>query len=107
MRSKPFVAGVLAIGLVVTGIPYVAAQDDPRTKPVFKANHSLTDVLTAAQTQGKALILALKGGMKYTGKVKAVGAHAVVLTGLRGREFFDAFIPLDSIVAMEERVRMR
>jgi hypothetical protein len=107
MRSKTLIAGIFTIGLIASAAPLLAAEEDPRAKPVFDATHSVADILTAAKTQGKALIVVLQGGTKYTGKIKSVGPHAVILTGLQGREFFDAFIPLGSILAMEERVRLR
>jgi len=84
-----------------------AQDDDARTAPVFDVQHTVADVLTTAKTRGKALVLVLEGGVSYTGKVKDVGDHAVILTELRGKEFFDAWIPFGAIVAMEERVRLR
>ena len=96
---------ILAVGLAVTR-PAVA-QDDPRVAPLFNAQHPLSAMLTAAQTKGKALVLVLRDGVRYTGKIKDVGTEGVIVTGLAGKEFFDAWVRLDSIVAMEERVRMR
>jgi hypothetical protein len=83
------------------------AQEDPRVAPVFKAAHALADILNVARSQGKALVFQLHGGVSYAGRIKDVSASAVIVTELRGKEFFDAWIPLDSIVAMEERVRLR
>jgi hypothetical protein len=85
----------------------VHGQDDPRTAPVFDARFGVADVLKIAKENDKALTIVLRGGGTYTGKVKSVGAHAVVLTGLRGKEFFDAYVRMDAIAAMEERVRLR
>ncbi|MCP5153410.1 MAG: hypothetical protein H6983_04525 [Ectothiorhodospiraceae bacterium] len=103
----PFFALVLAAVLAGSVTPSAAQQEDPRAVPVFDADHPVTAILEAARAKGKALILQLGGGLSYTGKVKAVSAHAVVLTELAGKEFFDAWIPLASIVAIEERVRLR
>ena len=83
------------------------AQDDPRVAPVFNAAHALPDILNAARAKDKALVFQLAGGVSYAGKIKDVSASAVIVTELRGKEFFDAWIPFASIVAMEERVRLR
>ncbi len=83
------------------------AQDDPRTAPVFNERLGVADVLAVAKEKGKALTIVLRGGGSYAGKIKSVGSHAVVLTELRGKEYYDAYVLLDAIVAMEERVRLR
>lgn len=107
MRRKLLATGVLAAILAAVTVPNAAAQDDPRTKPVFNTDHDIAEILKAAKHQGKALILILENGARFTGKIKSVSTHAVIVTGLERREFFDAFIRLDSIAAMEERVRLR
>ena len=94
---------LLGLGLA----PALAAQDDPRAEPLFNAAFTEAEVLAAFKAKNKEVLLVLTGGTTYQGKVKDVGTAAVLLTGLRGKEFYDAWIPLDTIVAMEERVRMR
>ena len=42
---------------------------------------------------------------KLGGRVAAVGARAVHLSELAGREFFDAVVLLDEIAAVEARAR--
>jgi len=103
-RSIRFLASAL-LGLALAHP--LQADEDPRTAPVFNARHALGDMLTTAKTQGKAVVFQLQGGVTYTGKIKDVGPAAVVVTELRGKEFFDAWIPFSAIVAMEERVRLR
>lgn len=93
------------LGLVL--VQPLHAQEDPRVSPVFKAAHSLVDILNVARSQGKELVFQLRSGATYMGKIKDVSASAVIVTGLQDNEFFDAWIPLESIVAMEERVRLR
>ncbi len=101
--------GWLAAAVLAVAWPGIAGAqgDDPRTVPLFNAQHTAADILAAAKAKDKALVLVLDGGASYAGKVKDVGDYAVILTELRGKEFFDAWIPLDAIVAMEERVRLR
>ena len=50
-RSKTLTAGILAIGLAGAGTPLLAADEDPRAKPVFNASHRVADILTAADQQ--------------------------------------------------------
>ena len=100
LRATAFLLAALAASPV-------PAEDDPRAVPLFNAGYPVGQVLETFKARGKAVVLVLQGGTTYSGKVKAVGTAAVVLTGLRGKEFYDAWIPLASIVAMEERVRMR
>ena len=96
----------LVLTAAVAAMP-ASAEDDPRAKPLFNASVGTLDLLKTFQSNEKAVTVVLRGGARYSGRVKAVGTSAVILTGLRGKEFFDAWIPLESIVAMEERVRLR
>jgi ABC-type Fe3+-hydroxamate transport system substrate-binding protein len=103
-HRAPFLA---ALALAATASQATFAQDDARATPLFNAEHTVAAILDEAKVKKKALAIVLSNGSTYTGRVKAVGAHAVILTGLSGKEFFDAYVPLGSIVAMEERVRLR
>ena len=103
-RTSRFLAPIV-LGLAFSQT--ALADQDPRTLPVFDASWKVIDVLLAAKTQKKGLTFVLSNGQTYTGTVKAVGDHAVIVTNLRGKEFFDAYILLDRIVALEERVRLR
>ena len=46
-----------------------------------------------------------RSGKSYRGKLAAVGDHAVVVSEITGREFFDALIVLEEITAVEVRAR--
>ncbi|MFO7568708.1 MAG: hypothetical protein R6W75_02835 [Smithellaceae bacterium] len=54
---------------------------------------------------GKDLVIHLKSGKTLQGKVKTVGDHLVHLEKLAGRDFFDALISIEDIVALEARFR--
>ncbi len=100
--------GLLAAAVVaLTTAQPSAAQEDARIVPVFNARHEVSDVLVSALNKDKALVVVLHSGTSYSGKIKDVGDHAVILTELRGKEFYDAWIPFSAIVALEERVRLR
>jgi hypothetical protein len=54
---------------------------------------------------GKDIYISLRSGKTYQGYVKAVGDHFVHLEKIAGKEFFDAFIRVDDISAIEARFR--
>ncbi|MCB0352678.1 MAG: hypothetical protein KDD64_04110 [Bdellovibrionales bacterium] len=54
---------------------------------------------------GKPVTLKLSSGEELGGIVKKVGPEAVQISELTGREFFDAVIPLEKIVALIVRTR--
>ena len=57
--------------------------------------------------QGKGVTVMLSSGQELSGRVKTVDEDGVVLTELRGKEFFDAAIDLDEVEAVVYRVRDR
>jgi predicted NAD/FAD-binding protein len=54
---------------------------------------------------GKRVTLVLTTGPEFAGVVSAVGDQVVHLTGLTGREFFDAVVSLEHVGAVLVRVR--
>ena len=54
---------------------------------------------------GRAVRLRLQSGEEVGGTVTKVGDHVVQLSELAGREFFDAVVPLDRIIAVILRTR--
>ena len=107
LMTRNFHVSALALVAAVAFAPSTLAQDDPRATPLFNAQQPLSAMLNTAKANGKVLVLAVRGGASYAGKIKDVGTEGVIVTELRGKEFFEAWVRLDAIVAMEERVRMR
>ena len=106
--TKNFPMSALALIAAFAFAPStLLAQEDPRATPLFNAQQPLSAILNTAKAKGKVLVLAVSGGASYAGKIKDVGSVGVIVTELRGKEFFDAWVRLDAIVAMEERVRIR
>ena len=106
VRRLPLVC-LLVLAACLAPLAPAGAEDDPRAVPLFDAKFTPRDVLSIAMEKKKAMTLVLTNGTTYSGFVKSVGDHAIILTRLRGKEFFDAYVPLASIVSMEERVRLR
>ncbi len=55
--------------------------------------------------KGKAVTLRLSSGEEIGGTVADVGTNAVHLTALTGKEFFDAVVPLNQVVALVVRTK--
>jgi hypothetical protein len=74
---------------------------------ILSVTGTIADSLRRAQEAGKPVELQLRNGHSYAGKIGEVGDHTVLVKELRGKEFFDALVRLDDIVAVEVRVRDR
>ncbi len=96
----PVVSSALFLGLVSLAAPSPArAQGGLQVD----AGDKLQDVLS--RQQGKTVKLRLAGGEEIEGKVALVGKDVVHLSGLTGREFFDAVVDLDRVQAVIVRAR--
>ena len=69
----------------------------------YQVNASLEDNLKSLV--GKKVSVTLDSGKTLTGLVKEVGNHLIHLEKLDGKEFFDALIRIENIVALEARFR--
>ncbi len=69
------------------------------------ATETMHDALQRLQATKKPVELVLRNGKSYRGNLGSVGDHAVVVTEIAGREFYDAYILLDDITAVEVRAR--
>lgn len=90
-----------AFGLLET----VDAQTAAAPKPAVQLNAalSLADNLTALK--GRTVSVSLSSGQTLTGVVKEVQSHLLHLEKLSQKEFFDALIRLDQVIAVEVRAR--
>jgi len=93
--NKFLVAGLMALAV---STPVLA--DEAYT---LKSDRNVAGVL--GDLAGKTVTLYLRGGEKLTGKLSVAGTRTVQLTGLSGREFYDAVVALDAIDAVEVRAR--
>jgi hypothetical protein len=91
--------------LLNLGAPAVSAR--PPEIGALEVGQSIRDNLRRLAKAGKRVELVLKNGKSYRGLLGAVGEHAVVVSEIEGREFFDALVLIDEIAALEVRVRER
>ncbi len=66
-------------------------------------NDTIASVLK--QYMGKSATLKLTSGQDLAGVVQEVGDHVVHLGSLKGMEFYDAMVQLDSVAAVVVLVR--
>ena len=51
------------------------------------------------------VIVHLRGGTQLTGTIGPLGDRSVVIKALSGREFYDAYVRLDAVTAVEVQTR--
>jgi uncharacterized protein (DUF608 family) len=103
--SRWITAVMAAIVCLVVVVAARAQQPAATTPSPFDASLTVRDNLRRLQEAKKAVEVVLKNGKSYRGSVATVGDHAVLLTEIQGREFYDALVVLDEIAALEVRAR--
>lgn len=88
------------IVLVALGLAWAPASFSEG--PAVKAGDSIQKVLEGQQ--GKKVTVRLLAGEELTGKVKTVTNELLHLSGLTGREYFDAVIDVNRVQAVIVRV---
>lgn len=96
------VMAVLLVNLFVT-LPNARAAAGPKEYVQLNAAIPLADNLNALK--GKAVTVFVAPGQTMTGVVKEVQNNLLHLEKLSQKDFFDALIRIDQIVAIEVRVR--
>ena len=72
----------------------------------LSASHSVADTLKSAMNSKAHVFIHLKNGQEYSTKIiRDVSTAAVVIGEPARREFYDVYILIDSIAAIEVRVR--
>ncbi len=112
MRARCSPVGMALLALVVAGLLSPRDSAAQAAAPAADSGavgldpaQTMHDNLARLQKAKKSVEVVLENGKSYRGLVGGVGDHAVLLTEIQGREFFDALIALDEIAALELRVR--
>jgi hypothetical protein len=88
------------------GIAIMVAAGAQAQSPLNPAKSIEANLQTFVE--GKQVVtVVLSNGKEYRGRVAAVADDALLLTGIAGREFFDALIDTDEIVAIEAQARQQ
>jgi len=90
--------GIVAICLCLLLVLPAAAEE-------FNIGPGESLARVVALQKGKSVTLRTVSGQELTGQIKNVTEGLVQLTGLAGKEFFDAVVPLDKIEAVVIRTK--
>ena len=71
----------------------------------IQASSTFQNFLKQAQSEKKGVTLHLRNGQTLAGPIGGVGDHNVLITGLTGKEFYDALIRIEDLCAIEIRNR--
>jgi hypothetical protein len=95
---------VVVVGLCMT-LSFFCSTRVVADEPVLgvEGNQPIRDNLK--QRIGGRVLLRLVSGEEIGGTIVQVGEHAVHVSGLTGRDFYDAVIRLDQVGAVMVRVR--
>ena len=102
MRLSTPLAAVTLLATLSVFAPDAPAQE---SKLEVKSNDTVRSILE--RNVGKRVALVVANGPELSGVVTAVGDRLVHLSELSGRDFFDAAVALDHVVAVIVRVRGR
>jgi len=107
LKEKGLATGFVLMALLLMNL-FVALQTpqaaaDPKEYVQLNAAIPLADNLIAMK--GKAVAVSLSSGQTMTGVVKEVQNNLLYLEKLSQKEFYDALIRVDLIVAIEVRAR--
>jgi len=71
----------------------------------LKKESTIRDVLIHAYNEHHLVELNLLSGKKFSGTIKSVGQYAIILEQEEQRTYYDAFIRIEHISAVEMKVR--
>lgn len=97
------VAFFYAMMLIVPHAADAGAKPTPIEGVSYQVNASMNDNLKALV--GKKVYIHLDSGTTLSGFIKEVGNHLVHLEKLDRKDFFDALIKIDTIIAIDTQFR--
>ncbi len=102
MKKNCVLVAVVLLSLFAVA-PFGAWADEAVFK--LKPNETMRDVIS--EYSGKVLAIRLESGEEIEGTVSMVGNGLVQISKLTGKEFYDAVVSIDKIVAVRMRTRTR
>ncbi len=101
MTTRTMRVGLLATIMICGAHTWALAGD---AKPGLTTAGGVREALSKLG-EGRDVEVVLNNGKSYHGKIASVGNETVLLTQIAGKEFYDVLIELDSVAAVELRVR--
>ena len=95
--------GILISSLLLPVVGFTHSAIAEETKWELNAADAIKSNLE--NYKGKAVTLRLSSGEEISGTVAEVGTTAVHLSALTGKEFYDAVVPLQQVVALVVRTK--
>jgi hypothetical protein len=110
MRRTSKIRLEIIIAVVLFSLLFLGLQAEAEAKSIVPIEGSNFDVSVSMKDNlklftGKDVFVHLRSGKTLQGYVKAVGNDFVHLEKLAGRDFYDAFIRIEDISAMEAKFR--
>jgi hypothetical protein len=110
MRRTGKIRLEIIIAVVLFSLLFLGLQAEAEAKSIVPIEGSKFDVSVSMKDNlklftGKDVFVHLRSGKTLQGYVKAVGNDFVHLEKLAGRDFYDAFIRIEDISAMEAKFR--
>ncbi len=97
---------LILVVLCLLFIPFFASAA-PELVPVEGAQYNVNTALNAnlKALTGKNVEISMSSGQKIQGTIKVVGEQLLHIEKIQGKEFNDALIKIDNIVAVETKFR--
>ena len=106
VRSLLLVLIMLFISLSLIGLPSdAAAQKGQKMRKGVSYNVDENMGRNLKAMEGRRISITLDSGKTFSGIVKKVGRHLIHLEKLDGKEYYDALIRIDKIMAIDARFR--
>ena len=107
MKGKGFAAGFILMALLLGHLVVTpqTAQAAAGAKEYVQLNAAIPTADNLIALKGRTVAVSLSSGQIMTGVVKEIQNNLLHLEKLNQKEFFDALIRVDQIIAIEVRVR--
>jgi hypothetical protein len=96
-----------ALAIATLALPAMAAEPQPAPPIQITDYNSFNLAKVLQENVGKQVEVTVASGATFKGKLAGVGAQAIHLAELSGKEFYDAAIEKSAIVAVVLRARNR
>ena len=105
MKKHVSVINAVFVMLSIALLWFAPVADAEDKKLEIKQGSTIAEVIGALA--GASVDLTLRSGTTLAGKVGSVQQNVMILTEIRGKEFYDAVVRIEDISAVSMRVRSK